>query len=417
MTTSYPALQGKIGDTEYFLVVMPAAWVSKNLTIPNERDGWEDETVDEKYQREINWKRVEESIAPYIATDPHRFFGSLIVTVLNAGEMMWEPLQKVIPEIPGAYKAQTKQLGFLHLSGQETLIPLDGQHRLAAIRCAIDGKDHKGDAIPGFPSNRNVGLDQISLMLIRHNLEGARKIFNKVNRYARPTSKADNLITSEDDFLAILAREIASSVFPTRLVNVSSNTISNASECVTTLATIYSILSTVLAEFHTDTGTLPDMAKQGLLRNNGTKFFKAIVEAVNPIKNALLNPEEDGDSTRVDMRKDNLLMKPVVQYAAAAAVHMLADRGLTKSKKSIKVEEACARLNLLEWSRSNIEWQDVLLRGEKIITGETARRFATKYIAYRLGANFQDAEVKALRDDFREVLPRGSKREFPSPIK
>ena len=32
----------------------------------------------------------------------------------------------------------------------------------------------------------------------------ARKIFNKVNRYARPTSKADNLITSDDDILAIL---------------------------------------------------------------------------------------------------------------------------------------------------------------------------------------------------------------------
>jgi DNA sulfur modification protein DndB len=415
MSTSFPALSGKIGSTEYYLVVMPAQWVSSNLVIPSEMDGWENETIDERYQRKINWSRVVTSMAPYLADEQQRFFGSLIVTVLNDDQMTWESLPDVIPGIPGAYKPQAKQLGFLHLSGQEVLVPLDGQHRLAAMKVAITGKDNKGDTIAGFTPNPKVGADNVTLMLIRHDKERARKIFNKVNRYARPTSKADNLITSDDDFLAILAREIASSVFPARLVNSSSNTISANSEHVTTLATIYSVLMTVLAERHASTEKLPDLAMQKLLRNDGTKFFKSFVERVKPIAKAIVNPEPSGDSKRIALRQEDLLMKPVVQHAAASAVHFLTERGLVG--KAITLEEAFERLGRLDWKRDNSDWQDVLLRGEKVISGETSRRFAARYVAYQLGANMQPAEVKQLRDDFRDVLPRGSKRELPKPLK
>ena len=415
MASSHPALKGRIGNTDYFLVVMPAQWVSNNLVIPSELEGWEEETIDERYQRRINWARVEGSIAPYLASDPNRFFGSLIVTVLNHEGMEWEPLTGVVSGIPAAYKNQSLHIGYLSLSGAETMVPLDGQHRLAALGCAISGKNSNGAEIKGLTPNPKVAADMVTLMLIKHDVGLARKIFNKVNRYARPTSKVDNLITSDDDFLAILAREIANSAFVPRLVNESSNTISARAEFVTTLSTIYSILGVVLAEHHVSPDHLPDQATQQLLRQLAKNFFAAFVGKSKTIQRAMQNPAPEGDSKRVELRETNLLMKPFVQLAAAAAVHELTNRGL--EGKGIKLEDACDRLNKIDWSKDNPDWQDVLLHGDKILAGETARKFASRFIAYYLGAYLEVAEVKELRDDLKDHLPKGSKRDLPKPLK
>jgi DNA sulfur modification protein DndB len=295
------------------------------------------------------------------------------------------------------------------------MVPLDGQHRLAALGCAITGLNGKGEEIKGLTPNAKVAADQVTLMLIRHDVGLARKIFNKVNRYARPTSKVDNLITSDDDFLAVLAREIASSAFVPRLVNESSNTIPAKAAFVTTLSTIYSIIGVVLAEQHISTDHLPDQPTQQLLRQSAKKFFATFVGKVKTFQRAMQNPAPEGDPKRIELREADLLMKPFVQLAAAAAVHELVNRGLDGS--GIKLDDACERLNKLDWSKDNSDWQDVLLHGEKILSGETARKFASRFIAYSLGARFEAAEVKALQEDLRELLPKGSKRGLPKRLK
>ena len=44
------------------------------------------------------------------------------------------------------------------------------------------------------------------LFIPHESFEKTRRIFNKVNRYAKPTSPTDNIITSEDDGSAIVTR-------------------------------------------------------------------------------------------------------------------------------------------------------------------------------------------------------------------
>ncbi|MFM8858103.1 MAG: DNA sulfur modification protein DndB, partial [Actinomycetota bacterium] len=52
-----------------------------------------------------------------------------------------------------------------------------------------------------------VAEDQVSVLFVPHeSFEKTRRIFNKVNRYAKPTSPTDNIITSEDDGSAIVTR-------------------------------------------------------------------------------------------------------------------------------------------------------------------------------------------------------------------
>lgn len=407
MSSVHPAIRGKLGSTEYYLVALHAEWVTNNLKIPSEMEGWDDETIDEKYQRKINWSRVEKSIAPYLATDPDRFFGSIIVTVLNHESMKWEPADKILKDIPNAYAEVASKLGFLTLSGQEVMVPLDGQHRLAALGCAITGKNHKDEPIAGLTANPAVAKDMINLMLVRHVPALSRKIFNKVNRYARPTSKADNLITSDDDIVAVISRDSNITGIPGRLVNLESNTIPEKSHYVTTLATIYEIVKVVLADERPSNQLLPEAAKQTLLKKLSKDFFGAFLGEDGVLNKAMKKPEADGDDARVRLRSTNLLMKPFAQVAAAAAALDY------HQSNGVKLKEACAKLQKLDWRRDNKDWQKVLLNGEKILTGDTARRLASRVIAYQLGVKMEPAQLKTLKSDYSKET---GGRSLPKPV-
>ena len=165
-------------------------------------DDWTELSVEERYQRDINMNRVKNDIAPYLADDPDRFFGSLIVAIMNPEHIQFEPLGEVAKGLPGLYKVSAAGMGFLNLSGGEILVPLDGQHRLKAVKFAITGKDDAGNDLPDIAPSTSLAQEDVTVILVPYQREKARKIFSKVNRYARPTSKAQNLITDDDDIAA-----------------------------------------------------------------------------------------------------------------------------------------------------------------------------------------------------------------------
>ena len=134
-----------------------------------------------------------------------------------------------------------KNMGFLTLSGEEMLIPLDGQHRVKAFEFATTGKDEQGKDIPRLKPNYELGKDSVAVILMRFEGKTARRIFSKINRYAKPTNKGDNLITDDDDPMAVITRRLLGSdgVIPSRLVSLEGNTLNQKAREFTTLATFY----------------------------------------------------------------------------------------------------------------------------------------------------------------------------------
>ena len=57
MATLLPAMQGKFGSNDFWIVTMPAKELTERLTIPKEIDGWEEMSIEERYQREIDYNR------------------------------------------------------------------------------------------------------------------------------------------------------------------------------------------------------------------------------------------------------------------------------------------------------------------------------------------------------------------------
>ena len=103
MATTVPAMKGRLGDTDYYVLSMKAQELVNKVTIPKKLEGWDDLSVEERYQRDISYRRVRTQIAPYLANDKSRFFGAVIVTAMNFGDVVsFAPLSGGAPKgLPG----------------------------------------------------------------------------------------------------------------------------------------------------------------------------------------------------------------------------------------------------------------------------------------------------------------------------
>ena len=413
MATVLPAMQGKMGSTRFWLVTMPAKELTERLTIPKHIEGWDDLSVEERYQREIDYKRVRRQIAPYLTTDDDRFFGAFIVSILNADDVEFEPLGDMAPKIPNLYKTAGKAFGFLTLTGSEVLVPLDGQHRLAALDFAITGKDEGKRPIDDFEANVAVAADDCVAILITHDTVKSRGIFNKVNRYAKKTTKSEDLITADDDVIAVIVREyIANEVIPARLVNYRSNTLNASAKEFTTLATLYEATKVLLEDLEgkIDTQRLPDRATIKALRDIAVDFWKELCDKIDTFARSLHDVNVDGDDKRKEIRRSYVLGKPIAQFALAQAVVRMRSEDDTGARLSLA--EVCRRVNAVDWSVESPLWQGVLMNGDRVLAGRSVARFAGRVVAYLLGEELSEDELAALSDDFHRMTDR----ELPSPV-
>lgn len=411
MASVYPAMKGKFGSTDYFMLTMKANDVAQQLVIPKEIPGWEDLQLEERFQREINYNRVKKQIAPYLANDPNRFFGALIVDVINPEEITFEGTEKILKDIPNLYQTPAKSFGFLTLSGGEMLVPLDGQHRLAAIQFALSGKDEKQRPIEGIDPNTELANDDVLLIMIKHDSDKGRKIFNKVNRYAKATTKSENLITADDDIIATITREtIANGLIGSRLVNYQSNTLPDSAHYFTTLSTIYEATKHILEEQHgrINIQTLPDEANRRLYKSTAKVYWEHLLGGVTIYQKALENKSEEGDEGRRDIRKAFLLGKPIAQLALMLAVIRLNNSEQSDGSR-LSWETILERINAVDWGSDNPMWQNILMQGSRIVSGKQAAGFASRFIAYYLGENLEETELNNLKEVYASHFPEAER--------
>jgi len=100
--------------------------------------------LSEMIQRELEEGRAEE-IATYLRTQGQRFFNSLVIAVYG-GNPSWHDIGDFSSNLPGVSveKIPEKALnsfGLLLFTGDEELFALDGQHRLAGIKAAVQNGD------------------------------------------------------------------------------------------------------------------------------------------------------------------------------------------------------------------------------------------------------------------------------------
>lgn len=234
-----PALRGSIGDWIYYSCLMPLSEVA--LRVQYAEEIHPNKALSELIQRSLEGPRAKH-IAGYLRSTSERFFNSLVLATYG-GSPDWlevgnfrsatkSDVLKIVPE--GARDV----LGFLHLSGSERIFAIDGQHRLAGIKKAIEeGVDLAGEQVP--------------VILVGHKKSAAgmrrtRRLFTTLNKTAVPVRKRDIIALDEDDVMAIVARRLVetnSSFHDPKIAVIGSQNIPVSNQvALTTISSLYDIL-------------------------------------------------------------------------------------------------------------------------------------------------------------------------------
>lgn len=175
-----PAIKAGMGVWKYYISTMTYAQIASYIKWPDEL--YMSEKFSDMVQKSI--ASNSKAICGYIETEKERFFNSLVLAVYG-GEPQW---------YEGVFEQEGEEfynIGVLEFTGEEKIFPVDGQHRVAAIK-QIVGKGEKKL------------YEEIPVIFIAHedSDEGrkrTRRLFTTLNRYAKPVSLSDIIALDEDD--------------------------------------------------------------------------------------------------------------------------------------------------------------------------------------------------------------------------
>lgn len=410
--------KGKFGSTEYFQTKMSAGTLINTVGFAKEMPEYSEMTPDEKIQRDLNINRVVTQMVPYITEDKDRFYGSIVVDIYQGWEEIeFEPLEHVTGDLPNAYKNTMSDFGFVTFPDNQILIALDGQHRLLSLKIAIKGlmgipagceiKPSWEKKIQPHPELAN---EEVSVIFVKHESdEKIRKLFNKINKYAKQTSRSDNIIISEDDMFAVITRRLISDEGPlaalTRgdlkqdIVNWKSNTLAQRSAQLTTLSSLYTISETLLKDEDIDINYLPDEEIVDECYRVVSEFWKTLLTEVEVYRNYMDKILDY--NIAAEYRMNNLLFRPVTQMALAHVAYMAHDKGMG-------FKDVAVLFNKIDWSFDNKLWQNILVLGsakKKMITGREAIRNAGLIISYlTMGNKMNEREQNNVIEIIRNAM-------------
>lgn len=398
----HPALRGKFGTTTYYVVTMRVSELVSMIQFLAELPDWNDRSPEDRFQRNIDDTRITRHMVPYFVKDKKRFCGSLVVAAEKPDDMRFESIHDVSKEsLLEAYGRTADDLGFLTLDHQR-LIPLDGQHRARAFQLALEGE------------NSGLGGDQVSVIIVGFDASLARYIFNKINKYARSTSKAHNLITDDDDSMAVITRGlITDGVMPMGLVNMKANSLNKKAPEFTLMSTFYDTNKALLPLMHVPVDKPENMEprERDKVQKDLAVEWKRLISGIEKWKQALANPDENGDKYRMELREKSLLGRPIGQLALVKG-YAYAYCNTDRADK----DDIVRKLNKIDWDIQNDMWRGVLVKHNgRIVYGSRVATTASWLIAHLVGTPLS----KRINESFLDRVygtARSSRKKLPKPV-
>lgn len=418
-TYVFPAIRANIGSTTYYTVTMTARELAGVVRPANELSEWTQWTISERIQRNVTVSRVRDELIPYLLESRDRFFGSLIVVAYETDQFAFESMDTTGVKVRGAHIDAASRMGFLTITGGR-MVALDGQHRLVGLREIVNGRCQADpDKIA------DIADDEVCVVFIKfESLEKTRRIFNKVNRHARPVAPHDNIITSEDDGYAIVARWLVEEEPPLGLskpipplalftahgeplVEWQSTSIPQNSQKLTTLNAVYQSVEAICDAHgltHFDEKHRINRPTNEELQEAYTwcaDWWSIALEGLKPFVKATADPWLIPE-LRQFRAKSSLLFRPIAQVALFRAIGLCFNLGMAP-------DDAVERMNKIKWRASAKIWEDVIIRSNgRMIATKEAIRLTGRLIAYMVAADrMSEGSIETLRSNYR--FARGEK--------
>ena len=259
----FPALRCQMGDWIYYVTFMSFKdifqWIRPTEEI------YKSKRLSEWIQRALSGKHAKE-IATYLQNQEERMFNAIFVGIYG-GEPRWGEIQISSTLELAPFEVTDDQLdnlsrsvGILHFSGEEKLFAIDGQHRVAGVKLALEQTRKKS------PLND----DEITVILVGHKTdqtgrERTRRLFTTLNKTAKRVSQTDIIALDEDNGVAIVTRRMIEEFALFRkgemiAFNPTANISESDSDSITSVITLYDIVKTLA-------GCVDGYSKKGFIDN------------------------------------------------------------------------------------------------------------------------------------------------------
>lgn len=356
-STLLPAIRSKVGDWAYYVTTISFSDVVKLVKAPDEIH--ERKALSDWIQREAIESHAE-GIAQYILDTPQRFLGSIIIGVYG-GSPDWTPIEVKIPSEEGVSDIQKSNidghLGLLNLRGDERLFAIDGQHRVAGIKLAMEKAGERSE----------FQTDSISAIFVAHNAsteagkERTRRLFTTVNKRAKVIAKAATIALDEDNGYAIVTRRLIDShwLFEDKRKHIlysSGGSIPVGDETsITSVVGLFEIVKDLYSGRKSFDQERPKEEALEAHLSRCIEFFDAFLELPEPKKVLIEGVGKPGDLRAGD--NNHLLFRPAGQKVFARATQLLASRGMSIGDAVIALSKAPMWLHMEPWH--HILWDPV----------------------------------------------------------
>ena len=401
--TLIPALSCSVGNWRYYTCQMKYGEVARQFNFAYELEP--NIEIRKLYQRGIN--NCAKGITDYLLSSDHRFLGGLVVAAWG-GEPQYTPLTMEDPD--GMLRGLDQGFGVLTFDGTQAYFVLDGQHRLRAIKDALNRKPE-------------INKEDICVLIVTHydTAEGrlrTRRLFSNINRNAKQTGAAENIALDEDDGLAILTRRLLDDhpflkedgrvrvvlgVTDDGGLRLASGSVpKNDPKAFSTFTVLYDMLHYLASD-------LPSAIKQKTLRPADDVLDASYQMLSERIDNLLkycgnLRVKLTAATSAKDVRAPknmegdgHAFMRPVVQKAVSRALSEILQQQLATW------DELMPKLAEMEWKMGDAPWEAVFsIDAGKMLTGKDNTELLVELLHAHL-APASKQSISRARKKFKDI--------------
>ena len=353
----FPALRCRMGDWIYYVTFMSCKdiiqWVRPTEEI------YKSKYLREWIQRDLIEKHAEK-IATYLQNQEERMFNAIFVGIYG-GEPRWGEIQISSTLALAPFEVTDDQLdnlsrsvGILHFSGEEKLFAIDGQHRVAGVKLALEQTENKN----------TLNEDEITVILVGHKTDQTgrvrtRRLFTTLNKTAKRVSATDIIALDEDNGAAIVTRHMIDDFTLFRegkliAFNPTSNIGESDTDSITSVRTLYDMVKTlaVCVEGYSKKGFIDNRPDDNLLKsvyNFCCSYWNLLKKTIPEYQEVFLSNKISASAFR-QPDNNHLLFRPVGQRAfTEATAYLIKNFGLGLDESIKELSQANLWLHFPEW--------------------------------------------------------------------
>lgn len=352
-----PALLCRMGDRGFFVTALQFQEIAD----------WVEDTTDMHSSRKLQvWiqQRLENAhargISQYLLNEESRFFNALVVGVFG-GDPEWAPLNVADPrkELSAIDESRINEtVGILVLTGKEKLFPIDGQHRVAGIKKAVEDMP-------------DLGEEEVAVILVGHaqsdvGMTRTRRLFVTLNQRAKRVSDRDIVALDEDNGFAVVTRQIVDdgTLFTDEDLVAFSGSVAIPDANTTAITSILGLYHIIKALYPKNKDYRPRYAVVGRtrpedrvidkMRDHVVKYWKALIATIPEYRTVMKSGKTRPGEFR-SKKTNHLLFRPAGQRAMAKATECLVSQGM-ELEEAVKILTKGSPMSLFERVWHSVLW-------------------------------------------------------------